>query len=383
MMIDRETSGVSISGLNLSNLVGYLRSTNWAGEREKVRWYSFVGGKDAHGSPLEIVLPRDPSDPDLTLYIRNAVDLLSAVADEPVETTIRKIHSYDRDVLRIRNLVTGEENSISLHMAWRQVTELKQLVTFSAQAEQYPRPFYRRGQVDQRARRMTMQYRFGHTFHGSFGLTVECPIVHEEQVIQMEMFEEAVVIPPIERRVMERIIRGLVIAEETPRTYDTDLLKQYRTGLNANMCTAILGITQKHKEAVEFNIDWSLKMQPSEDIRDQRPIRLSDTSYSYLEDAARELRKIRPEPVIVRGLVESLTAKGNPRSLQGSDRLIIVKWSNPPEGRSRNIMMRLESEDYLQAIHAHEDYKAVEVQGELQLRGSIWSLSNVSHFRVL
>ena len=62
---------------------------------------------------------------------------------------------------------------------------------------------------------MVEHYRFGHTFAGSFGYTIESPLIHESDVFRSEfqdrLFEleaytdEEVVVTPLERRVMERV----------------------------------------------------------------------------------------------------------------------------------------------------------------------------------
>lgn len=384
-MIDKVSANVSLRGLTVPNIVGYLQSKGWTVDEKNPRWVVAVGGHDAHDRPVEVVLPRDQEDADLPIYIRNAVELVAALEDRPVEAAVRQIMFYDRDVLRVRNLETGVENSISLYVAWKQVTELKQLVLFSAEAEQHARPYFPKGHINRSARKMGNLYRFGHTFVGSFGLTIECPIVNQQRVYQLSLLEQGqVIVPPIERRVMERIVRGLVIAEEAPRVQDVDLLRnQYASGFNANMCKAVIGIAEEQGAAVEFAIAWSSKIEPSQDIIQPGPIRLSKVSYDYLEYAAKELRKIRPEPVIVNGLVESLTAKGDPRSLSGSERTVVIRWLNTPTGRPRNVIVNLNTKDYMDAIRAHENYQHVEVQGELQPTGSAWRLTNPVHFRVI
>ncbi len=389
MLTNKELNNLPLQSVRISDLVEYLQLTGWKlTDDGNNRWLVFEGGQDAEGQPLEIVIPRNNRTPDFAIYLTNAVELLSAMSNESPQRTIRRVRLHDRDILSVRNLDTGGETSISLRLASKQIDEFKRLITFSTLSEQRPRPYFYKSNVTKTANQMTDHYRFGHTFAGSFGMTIECPIIHQDiRYKQYSLLDDdvsEVVIPPIERRVMERIIRGLTIAEEAPRNQDLQgLMEQYTRGFNANMCRAVLRMAPEQRSSIEYTIDWSPKVEPSDDIRNVDAIRLSETSYSYLDYVSKELRKLRPEPVIIRGLVESLTSKGNPRSLSADERSVIVKWTNRPEGRAVGVYMRLDKDDYIAAHQAHLDWKTVEVRGELRQVGSVWQLVNPTGFRVL
>ena len=206
----------------IDSLIAYLNLTGWRRVAVNKRWFVFEGSKDIHGDALEVVLPRLSEASDLNLYVANAVNLLSALSNESPEVTARRIRHYDSDVLTVRNLETGERNSITLRLAQRQVSRLKQLVAYSACSEREPKPYFimQSGIAD----RMVEHYRFGHTFAGSFGYTIESPLIHESDVFrskfQDRLFEleaytdEEVVVTPLERRVMERVVRGLRYTEQ-------------------------------------------------------------------------------------------------------------------------------------------------------------------------
>ena len=204
------------------NLLPYLQLTGWEFiDETNNHWYVFKGGKDSDGNPLEIILPKNPNARDLGIYVENAVNLLSSLANETIQNTIKRIVFYDCDVLFSRNLETEEHNSITLKVAAQQVKELKQLVNYAACSEHEPKPYFLQGQLSI-ANAMVEHYRFGHTFAGSFGFTILSRLIRLPQpYFQLRLFPEEkppLTTAPVERRVMERIVRGLSTAESQHET---------------------------------------------------------------------------------------------------------------------------------------------------------------------
>ena len=377
-----------LRGLRFENLIAYLELTDWKfSETSNERWLVFEGASDIEGKPLEIVLPRDSSAPDLKIYLASAVNLLSAVTDDLPENVVKKIKYYDRDVLSVRILETGEEDSITLRLAAKQVSQLRQLVAFAANSEQEPRPHFNTQWAI--AKRIIERYRFGHTFPGSFGFTVESPIIGQPTIVEQHPLlpdVEKLVISPLERRVMERIVRGLLITQQATAEQDIQtLVKGYENGFNANMCEAVVRMSRGKTLPLEYTVLWSPKMGPSPDIDRPGTIRLRERSYQYLEDASRELRELEPEYVTIRGRVTDLSSRGNPLEATGIPRSVAITWTNRPGKKRpvRVIVSPLKREDYFAAIDAHSKWNTVEVTGIIQRVGYIWRLSEPHDFKVV
>jgi hypothetical protein len=369
------------------NVIPYLSFTGWKQVPARNQWYVFQGGRDANDEPLEIVLPRNPEARDLRFYLENAVGLLAALKDEPEEEIIRRIVFFDRDVLSVRNLETGEYNSITLKLAARQVYDLRNLVNFSACSEYEPKPYFLQGQLSI-ARQMIEHYRFGHTFEGSFGFTIESQIVRmPSEHYQLNLFSESppALTMPVERRVMERIIRGLEVTHQATRRQEPQLLiREYASGFNSNMCSAIVKMSQGKKSPLEYSILWSVKLNPAEDIERIAPIRLSETSYDYLEYAAEELKKLEPEFVTVIGKVVGLSSRENPlESSTNIKRSVVVRGRYRSDMKPIDVIIELGRDDYIVANDAHLSWKTVEVSGILSRSGNAWRLTEVSNLRIL
>lgn len=370
-----------------SNLVPYLELTGWETvDDPSERWFVFRGEVDSEGEPLEIVLPRNPNARDLRIYVENAINLLSALADETIQDTLQRIVYYDRDVLCVRNLETEEYNSITLRVAAQQVQELKQMVRFAACSEREPKPYFLSGELEI-AKRMIEHYRFGHTFSGSFGFTIESPIVHlPSPYIQLTLLPKGEEPPsprmPAERRVMERIVRGLATTQQATTSLDSQLLvREYSSGFNSNMCQTIVKMSRE-KRPLEYAVFWSPKIMPPEDVERVSPVRLIERSYDYLAYAAKELRQLKPEHVVVRGRVTGLTSRDDPLGASAR-RSVVIRGMFPDVTRSVDVIVELDRDDYVTANGAHINWNTVEVDGIIGRSGHAWRLSDPTNFRVV
>jgi hypothetical protein len=380
-----------LRSLEYEDLIEYLSNTDWQLEEPSDRWIVFVGSEDIDGNSLAIVLPSDETAPDLYKYTANAINILSAVRDLPPEDIITEVRYYDRDVLRVRNLEKGDVESISLKTAAKQVAELRQLVAYSALSEaalseDRPKPFFLNTRASV-AQRMVERYQFGHTFRGSFGFTVESPKVSKESfAIIKSMLPEIVddqKTVPLGRRVMERIVRGLLITEEATSDRDANkIINGYDRGFNANMCRAIVNMSLGKKVPMEYRVSWSAVMPPSDEaIIDTGPIQLREYGYEHLDYAAEILSELEPEEVTITGQVKVLSADDNPLGLDTS-RSIIIRWFDDMEGRTNNVHVQLEKDDYLTAIQAHRDWSLVTIKGLLRRIKRNWRIVEYSDFRI-
>lgn len=232
---------------------------------------------------------------------------------------------------------------------------------------------------------MVEHYRFGHTFAGSFGFTILSPIIHlPTPYVQMNLFGEAPPepVPPIERRVMERIIRGLSNTRQAVRGNDPQLLiREYASGFNGNMCQSIVRMSQDKRVPIEYKVFWSPKVKPADDVDETQSFELSELSYDYLEYAANELKKLKPEYVTVRGRIVGLSSKDNPLGAT-AHRSVIIRGRYREDMRPVDIIVELNKDDYVTASQAHIEWVIVEVNGVLSRSGYNWRLTDATDFKI-
>jgi len=377
--------------LDIHNLVSYLQySPVWSEVPVKRGWQLFVSDKSITGVEIELALPKTQDEHIFPTYAGNAIDILSQLNAEQPELTIERIHNVDRDVLSVRNIDERSKSSISIRLAAKQVGRLQTLIKQASNSEKDASPYYGANYHNSLAERMVNEFQFGHTQDKSFGLTIKTPaLVQPIEYRQLPIqFPESAIEPvetlaPVSRRIVERIIRGLVATKNAVKQESVDqLTHSYESGFNSNMCKAVVEISRNKEASVEYSVLWSPKITPANDIADVKPILLLGTDYAYLEKAADEMKTLQPDDTYrVRGTIDGLTSPDDPHKF-GVGQSIVVKWEND-EGRILKVIIDLNPQEYLDAIRAHEQYQPIEVTGELKLIGSKWRLLNPRNFQVV
>lgn len=365
--------------LTLENLRSYLLGSGWkpvehASRRRVVFEKSFDDGES-----IDLILPSHPNMSDYLLSLAEAVSIIAAVEDIELDKVVRKIRQTNRDILNVR-LLTASSGGFLLSLATvvREVSSLKKLFTFSASSEKDARAYFKKALTA--GRKHANYCQFGHTFEGSFGFSIESPIIHSKQSV-LESFNAPL---PFERKVIERIVRGFLIIQDAVEHEDLSILtNSYANALNANMCQALVEMSIDKTMEIEYSVLWSPTLQPSEDVRKFKSLRLDRKAYEYLERAADEMKNLeKPSEVTIQGQIQSLYTTSDPRAQDNRPRMIDVNWYNY-EGGSIKVKVSLSAEEYLAAIEAHKAHKEIIVTGLLEHKGSRWQLENPYNFNVL
>ena len=365
--------------LRLDEVTRFLAQTGWArADHPSSRIIVFRSRlSDDTGRPIDVVLPRTLRYVDSFDRLADAVNLLSEADGVDPLDLIQRVKSVDKDVLsnRVPDRYTSGA-SISLQLATRLIQGLRDLFGFAACSEQEPRPYFAKATAA--ARRHAERCQFGHTFRGSFGLTVESPLIPVRDPVLPTSAPAA----PFERRVMERVVRGFVAARDSILGGDVGpLVGGYATGFNANMCDAVLHMADEGMPLeFEFSVDWSPSLSAPQELRQVGRIAIDRQAFGYFEAAARQLRAVEQSPDIrVIGLIVQLSSATVPASDFGtSERLIAIRW----ESRGYRVQVPLSAADYQRACDAHRDGRPVSVAGNIEKRGKRWFLTGSHEFRV-
>ena len=194
------------SETTLKNLRQYLVSRNWlAVEHPNTRLEIFETRPDETGGFASVVLPRSMELSDAPTLMNEAVQLVASFEGSSRMTVVDNILRWDRDVLRSRFFkIFGHEDTLPLGVAANAITRIKEFLGYAAYTQSNPRPFFdKAGSI---SGVFTDHCLFGHTFKGSFGLSVECPL----QVVPELGIEGIEPVVPLERQIVERIANGLM-----------------------------------------------------------------------------------------------------------------------------------------------------------------------------
>jgi hypothetical protein len=370
------------------DLLAYLTYKGWhLIDDSSSKFIVFTGPKDEVTNLIEIVFLRLSDAREQPIYIANALDILSTIEGIKPWELANDISNINRDNLRIRMLEIGVGDAIPLKTAAQQIYDLKQLVAYAALSEVDQKPFYVNSQRPE-AKNAISAYRFGHTFKGSFGFSIETPKMFEfHNYKQLSLLPELVADKTnvsIWRKVMERIVRGLLLVEAATRQQEPKIIiENYREGLNANMCQALANMLADKRQTLEYSIKWApLKMPDAPDLQRPHAILLNEPAYYQLEYAANQLLELEPEEVTVKGLVIELSAKDSPMILDTS-RVVKIRWHDESEGKTYEATAVLDRDDYKIAIEAHEYWTTVQITGKLKREKQKWSFISYTDFHTM
>jgi hypothetical protein len=321
---------------------------------------------------IELILPKNPAKSGSVRAIDDAIRTLSQFEDRPVANVISDIRAIGYDSVKSRLPDSAIRNDgVSLEVAAEFVQGAKDLLASSATSEIEPKPAFLRNRKD--AIDYSNRCVFGHTFRGSFGFVIESPVSPNDAPSLLD-----VETPPFERRVIERLVRGLRDVDDAVRRQNLDALTvDHLNGFNANMCEDFATLVEKVSPSgllidVTFSPEWS----PREGLLSKSIFTVDNRHAEAAEEAARTLRKIeiRLDRTVV-GRVVRLESNANPQELltpQGT-REIAIDCSSEDLGQVR-VRMALQPRDYLRALEAHRLALSVSVTGRLDRVGRNWWL---------
>jgi hypothetical protein len=355
--------------LDLENFRDYVEETGWKellypSDRLKV----FEGPLNDDGRPIILSIPIKRGFRDTDDRLLDAINLLSVVEETSPYVIVQKIRSRNLDTIRLR-LPIPSNNSPSVESISTIIHGWRDLIAYSACMEEEEKPYF--AKPSPIGKQQAEQFLFGHTFRGSFGLTIESRVpapTHEGQIL------------PLERRIIERITRGLLFVRDAEKNRNSKVISDnFMLGLNANMCNALLEVIQGIQEAgLEYTVSWSPRWDPSPDLSNPGLIHLGKRDLLYIQEAERDLKKDKDQPLkvgVTADLLEGPVIIQGPIIELNSDdpnrRKIVVKWE---EGQ--RITIYLELEDYLFACDAHINSLSISVSGKLKKVRKTWVLED-------
>lgn len=375
--------------VSLSDLRSFLKVRGWERQTsEDEDWEIYTRQLPGMEDEARVALPRDART-DTALRqrrvkrsVRGAIETVAGLSEEEPEEVAATIRGADRDVLRIRFPVLDGTSSLSLVDVTKHLNQLKSLVAYATAALEDPSPYHSgyRG----RMREMTKHFQFGHTFAGSFGLSIENPITTTPQHLR-QLFDDRspspeIQVNPFEHRVMERIAQGLIQISRASEDGGVDrLVEGYKEGVNANMCESLASSLERVSGGITYEFHWSPRVEIPSELEDTRSVRLSSQTVPLLKQASEQLREREPEEVEVVGRVVQLSAR-EPSRL-GSEKSIhieVTEGGGPDDPET--VIADLGTDAYHEAIRAHENEEFVRVRGRLTRSGNFWHLANAHDF---
>jgi hypothetical protein len=332
---------------------------------------------------IELMLPRDVGAHDYMRQIQSVLRILADIEDRTPEKIIFDIRMIGVDLLqsRIPDALVHDD-TIHLEVASGYVDGIRRVLAANATTELDPAPFFLRVLKD--ATTYANRCRFGHTFRGSFGFTVESPIVPNDHPTLDAIPER----PPFERRVMERFARGIADLNTAVESNDTKpMVEGSKTGFSANVCEQLAQLVENTAGSglilgFKFSPEWrtSVGVVPMDEYK------IGPRHIEVMEAAAKALRQQAPPTLgTVFGRVTKLQTDADPSDLlnPSGQREVEIQWLSPDLGEV-SVKVSLSASDYLTALEAHRAGRPVMVSGTLERSGrrGPWILTSPGDFLV-
>ena len=364
---------IAIKRVSLESIRRYLQLKGWHESETRNKMTSLFTLAISENDKIEMPLSTRRDSYDSERLIADALRTLSQLDDRNASQILDDINSIGFD--RIRSIIPDEfvrSDTINLSVAGDFLSRARQLIITTATTELQPSAFF--GRVTKEAIAYTERCRFGHTFRGSFGFTIESPVVRNDEP-SLPVVDQ---VPPFERRVVQRLVRGFTnikIAEDSENS--GIIAEHFRTGFNANMCDALIDLLEKTTDRLKFEIAWSPEWQPPADISQVGTFAIKPSTIELVRDAARSLRRVETaRNYTVVGQVIRLKSEHNPADLLDlSPREVVLQWNSPDFG-ALNVKVILSPPDYIIAVEAHKSGRSISVSGLLERVGRSWILSS-------
>lgn len=367
----------TVDTLSLRLVTRYLRAHGWHKEGTSESHSLYIHNVDG-GNPLEIFVANSEEVRGWQSSVREAIETLSGFSGKSIDEMVRAVRTIIYDVVYSRLPDEAvHDDSIELEVAAEFIWRSKRVLAASATAEILKKRYFKR--VRKEAQSYAGGCRFGHTFRGSFGFTLESPLPEP----QKNVFGG--VDAPFERRVIERLIRGLASIDSAVAQRDPEILASgYLDGWNGNICDEFLKLYAATKQSkVSFNVAWSPEIPLNINDDTARSFVVSPQKIEFIQEAAMRLRAREEEMVeTVVGKVVILKSEDDVNALIGGDGEIAVRWNHDELGKIK-VYMRLSNEEYKIAIQAHEQGRNISARGTLEKPGKFWRIDELEHFRML
>lgn len=363
----------------LTNIFRLLKVSGWnAVKPPNDRILIFESPHDADGDFASVVLPKNDSFADTPQRVNAALSTLAEYFKTPIENLATRLAIWDRDILRSR-LFHRERHidNIPLKLASLIIDDLRVFVGYAAYTQESPQRFFQKAGAT--AADFTAHCSFGHTFRGSFGLSIECPLPKVDQLTITEELKD----PPFERLVMQRIARGYQALQNATASNDPSILvKSYEEGMNANMLHVLTDVYERLDTlSIEYSLEWSPELAPPADLKNSSAtFRFDGNTYEIAKSAARSLEaEDAPQETVIVSHVVSLKSEMplDDGEQDAFDHVITLDWQKEKYVLIR-IRVALPREEYRKACDAHKTGRKIAVTGTPVKHGKFWVLTKPS-----
>lgn len=358
--------------ISLPQIEAYLVSRNWINEGEIGKVGTVWHKTDSPDA--EILLPRSTAIKDYYARIDNALNELAAYEQRKVDEVISDISCLLSSVISVR-VISADTSSgvIPFNDGVLLISKARELLQAAAMSLNAKRKQFT-GTLSKDAKRYVDSLLLGQTAVGSYVVNVIAPN-EERQAAESESD-----ISSVTEAVTHNLVTGLdALAKASDEYGRTDDFKVFDAaifdGASSNMCDALLGFSGvEGKREFEIRVSGASKPFFPSEVRtflfDRKHIDALRRASGYYKDnyvlSDRE----------VWGVIKRLNRPAE-------DEIGTITIEALVNGATRNVRIRLEPDDYHQAVLAHDTKAYVKCFGDLHVKSKSAELLNPKEFSVV
>ncbi|ADE14119.1 hypothetical protein Nhal_0946 [Nitrosococcus halophilus Nc 4] len=365
-----------IEAITPDQIRGYLVSNGWIEEGSIGEIASIWHRTEAKYTNFEVVQPEAQYLKDYKKRVWDIIHILSHFEERSYDDVLKDVANFYADLVQIRVVHTDvKDGSIPIEDGVLLIKKAQALITSVTLSTLSKKKLFS-GYYPQKAKDHIRNVRLGQTEAGSYIINLISPILQNKEA-QSELLERV----SFARAVMNTLAKSLEAISYSVEEYrrKSSLFvfdKAVEQGVSANFCDALIGLSGETK-ARNFSISISLSKAEKSIDKIKLEHSFSSDYIPYLEEASEYFKDnyILQDTKIL-GIVKKLERDENSESG-------LVTVTELENEKKRNITFELSGDDYLNAIHAHENRQLVECRGDLHISPRSAKLINNSGFRIL
>ena len=355
-------------------VTAYVKSMGWR-RIQTTNTNTVVFGHPDPARYDQIIIPRDVQWDDFAERMAEILVKLADYSDLPVLQVAQDAMQPSADTIRFAwEGAEADAGSIGFVSSIDLLHGAKQALLSAACTAIRPAAHHPRMALTE-AEAFINSSRLNHTEHGSFVVSITCPL----PPIQQTLFAEQGM--PFARKATTILMQS---ADKLVRAIEGDQLdgvmcQKPNDGpvISANFCEALLTMQPEGNDALRIATSWAPTLPLAEGIAIPRLVRIRKDYLPTIQEIRDHLRPAREvQPITMVGNVKTLNGvPGDDGRQQGEVVLIILHDDEP-----LRLRVELDADHYAVAIQAHEKNIPVHVEGTLKFGKRCHYIQDIQSF---
>lgn len=351
--------------LNPLAVAKYLIDTHWkeySVKRNDIKIFQYE--KDDTFEQVTVPLEKNLRDYKQIMY--ETICKIAYIEKKSVEQQMLYLLNPNTDILKIRlDRKEVESGNIMFDDAIQLYDNARKLLAATALDIINPKRIHW-GRIDDSVQQFLTRCRFGQTEIGSYVVSVVCPFAElseTEGYKQLSIFsDEERCANSLTRKVTNRLMSNIAIVKKRVDEGNLESLVNYEDGISSNFYEALNGMDlYSENTSVEFTAEWSPIVKSNRSPIER--VMITNDYYEPLQSVISKIKECTNERTEIIGKIKDLKAAPIIDKRKFGTVVVVYISGN---GKAKSVKVKLDKEDYDNAVMAHQYGKTVRLIGELK-----------------